>query len=307
MNIIIFTRRRGNATQIDLKSPSVVVGVALAVIAVLATVFYAGFVTAIQSGMLQPDEQILVWNAELARQQEEIDRAQHVARENLDALAKRIGQMNSHIIRLDALGRRLTNMADLDDGEFDFANPPAQGGPPPNSAVPASGTELTAMLDGLARQVSDRERQLGILENLMLNRNLSEQVYPEGRPVKSGWISSYFGKRTDPFTGRPAMHKGLDFAGREGSEVVAVAAGVVIWSGERYGFGRLVEINHGNGYVTRYAHNRDNLVAVGEAVKKGHIIARMGATGRATGPNLHFEVLHHGKVVNPLRYIPNSN
>ncbi len=307
MNIIIFTRRRGNATQIDLKRPSVVVGVALAVIAVLATVFYAGFVTAIQSGMLQPDEQILVWNAELARQQEEIDRAQQVARENLDALAKRIGQMNSHIIRLDALGRRLTNMADLDDGEFDFANPPAQGGPPPNNAVPASGTELTAMLDGLAQRVSDRERQLGILENLMLNRNLSEQVYPEGRPVKSGWISSYFGKRTDPFTGRPAMHKGLDFAGREGSEVVAVAAGVVIWSGERYGFGRLVEINHGNGYVTRYAHNRDNLVAVGEAVKKGHIIARMGATGRATGPNLHFEVLHHGKVVNPLRYIPNSN
>ena len=186
MNIIIFTRRRGNATQIDLKRPSVVVGVALAVIAVL-------------------DEQILVWNAELARQQEEIDRAQHVARENLDALAKRIGQMNSHIIRLDALGRRLTNMADLDDGEFDFANPPAQGGPPPNNAVPASGTELTAMLDGLAQQVSDRERQLGILENLMLNRNLSEQVYPEGRPVKSGWISSYFGKRTDPFTGRRGM------------------------------------------------------------------------------------------------------
>ena len=307
MNIIILTRRRGNATQIDLKRPSVVVGVALAVISVLATVFYAGFVTAIQSGMLQPDEQILAWNAQLARQQEEIDLAQLVARENLDALAKRIGQMNSHIIRLDAMGRRLTNMADLDDGEFDFANPPAQGGPPPTNAMAASGTELTAMLDSLAQQVSDRERQLGILENLMLNRNLSEQVYPEGRPVKSGWISSYFGKRTDPFTGRPAMHKGLDFAGREGSEVVAVAAGVVIWSGERYGFGRLVEINHGNGYVTRYAHNRDNLVAVGEAVKKGHIIARMGATGRATGPNLHFEVLHHGRVVNPLRYIPNSN
>jgi len=132
---------------------------------------------------------------------------------------------------------------------------------------------------------------------------LRDEVHPEGRPVHSGYISSMFGNRTDPFTGRAAFHKGVDFAGREGSEVVAVASGVVIWSGDRYGYGQMVEINHGNGYVTRYAHNSDNLVAVGDTVKRGEVIAVMGSTGRATGPNLHFEVLHNGRVVNPLSYV----
>ena len=121
--------------------------------------------------------------------------------------------------------------------------------------------------------------------------------------MTAGYVSSRFGHRTDPFTGRRAFHKGVDFAGRAGADVVAVASGVVIWSGPRYGYGELVEINHGNGYVTRYAHNADNLVVIGETVKRGQVVARMGDTGRATGPNLHFEVLHNGKAVDPLTYI----
>jgi murein DD-endopeptidase MepM/ murein hydrolase activator NlpD len=136
-----------------------------------------------------------------------------------------------------------------------------------------------------------------------LNRKLRDEVRPEGRPVTAGYVSSHFGSRTDPFTGRRAFHKGVDFAGREGAEVVAVASGVVIWSGERYGYGQLVEVNHGNGYVTRYAHNVDNLVAVGDTVRRGQVIARMGGTGRATGPNLHFEVLLNDKPVDPLTYV----
>ena len=119
----------------------------------------------------------------------------------------------------------------------------------------------------------------------------------------SGYVSSSFGNRTDPFTGRAAFHKGIDFAGRAGTEVMAVASGVVIWSGDRYGYGEMVEINHGNGYVTRYAHNSENLVVVGDTVKRGEVIASMGNTGRATGPNLHFEVLRNGRVVDPLTYI----
>ena len=167
--------------------------------------------------------------------------------------------------------------------------------------------DLGAMVDNLDEQLQDRQQQLGVLENLLLNRNLSKQVHPEGRPVRSGWVSSYFGKRTDPFTGRPAWHKGLDFAGRDGSDVVAVAAGVVTWSRERYGYGQMVEINHGNGYVTRYAHNQANLVAVGDKIEKGQTIAKMGSTGRATGPNLHFEVLLNSRVVNPLQYIQETH
>jgi murein DD-endopeptidase MepM/ murein hydrolase activator NlpD len=158
-------------------------------------------------------------------------------------------------------------------------------------------------MDELGSQLDDRELKLNVLEDFLLNRKLRGEVHPEGRPVTSGYISSHFGNRTDPFTGRAAFHKGVDFAGREGAEVVAVASGVVIWSGDRYGYGQMVEINHGNGYVTRYAHNAENLVAVGDTVKRGETVAVMGSTGRATGPNLHFEVLHNGRVVNPLSYV----
>ena len=149
----------------------------------------------------------------------------------------------------------------------------------------------------------NREAQLNVLESVLLNQNLSARVYPQGRPVKAGWMSSYFGRRTDPFTGKPANHKGVDFAGQEGDEIIAVADGVVTWSADRYGFGKLVEINHGNGYSTRYANNAENLVKVGEEVKKGQTVALMGDTGRATGPNLHFEVLRNGQRVNPVTYI----
>ena len=213
--------------------------------------------------------------------------------------------MNARVIRLDALGRRLTQMADLQDGEFDFDSPPSLGGPEEPLAI-ADSLQIPNLLhafDSLNEQVADRQQKLDILEDFLLNRKLRQEVEPEGRPVTQGYISSFFGKRSDPFTGRPAFHKGVDFAGKQGAEVVAVASGVVIWSGSRYGYGQLVEVNHGNGYVTRYAHNEDNLVAVGDTVKKGQVIARMGATGRATGPNLHFEVLRNGKVVNPLTYI----
>ena len=216
--------------------------------------------------------------------------------------------MNARIIRLDALGRRLTDMADLEDGEFDFDSEPALGGPEEpmptgsNVAVP----ELVESMATLNEQLDNREAQLGVLESMLAGQNLNDRVYPQGRPVGSGWISSYFGKRTDPFTGKPANHTGIDFAGKFGDPVTAVADGVVTWSADRYGYGVLVEINHGNGYSTRYAHNSENLVAVGDEVKKGQVVARMGETGRATGPNLHFEVLKNGRRVNPVNFIRDS-
>ena len=126
---------------------------------------------------------------------------------------------------------------------------------------------------------------------------------PAGRPIPTGWLSSYFGNRTDPMTGRKAFHSGMDFAGRPGSDIIAVASGVVVWSGRRHGYGHMVEIDHGNGYTTIYAHNKRNLVRVGDRVRKGDVIALMGASGRATGTHVHFEVLRHGKPVNPLDYV----
>ncbi len=308
MHMIFLAKRRGNVRQFDLAQPRIAAVVGLIVVTVLAGVFFGGIMFARQLQIEQPDERVVRWEKELYRQRDQIDQLRQISRENLDALAVRLGQMNAHVIRLDALGRRLTKMGDLDDGEFDFESPPARGGAEPSYDGATVGMpDLGAMVDNLDEQLQDRQQQLGVLENLLLNRNLSKQVHPEGRPVRSGWVSSYFGKRTDPFTGRPAWHKGLDFAGRDGSDVVAVAAGVVTWSRERYGYGQMVEINHGNGYVTRYAHNQANLVAVGDKIEKGQTIAKMGSTGRATGPNLHFEVLLNSRVVNPLQYIQETH
>jgi murein DD-endopeptidase MepM/ murein hydrolase activator NlpD len=276
---------------------------------VSAGAFYGGITAARAFGISNPQAQVSTWREELAQQQAVVDGTRRTLQQNLDALALRIGQLNAHVVRLDALGTRLTQMAGLKDGEFDFTSAPSLGGP----EEPLSATEamqingVVGALEVLDEQLADRDRQLTVLEDLLLNRKLRDEVRPEGRPVTSGYVSSQFGSRTDPFTGRRAFHKGVDFAGREGAEVVAVASGVVIWSGERYGYGQLVEINHGNGYVTRYAHNVDNLVAVGDTVRRGQVIARMGDTGRATGPNLHFEVLLNDKPVNPLTYVQSAD
>ena len=305
MQLILLSKDRGHLGHVRLTSGRVWLGVAAVTLLVSAGAFYGGITAARLFGISNPQAQVATWREELAQQQGIVDGTRRTLQQNLDALALRIGQMNAHVVRLDALGTRLTQMAGLKDGEFDFTSAPSLGGP----EEPLAATEgmqingVVGALDVLDDHLADRDRQLTVLEDLLLNRKLRDEVRPEGRPVTSGYVSSQFGSRTDPFTGRRAFHKGVDFAGREGAEVVAVASGVVIWSGERYGYGQLVEVNHGNGYVTRYAHNVDNLVAVGDTVRRGQVIARMGDTGRATGPNLHFEVLLNDEPVNPLTYV----
>lgn len=305
MQLIILCKDRGHLGQIRLTSKRVWLAAASMAIALGAGAFYGGMHTASLFGFTDPEAQVAAWRADLEAQQATLEQTRRSLQQNIDALALRLGQMNAHVIRLDALGTRLTQMAGLNDGEFDFSSPPALGGP---EEVLGDGQQLRiggvmASIDALAEQLADRSRQLNVLEDFLLNRKLADEVHPEGRPVQAGYISSSFGHRNDPFTGRRAFHKGIDFAGREGSDVIAVASGVVVWSGKRQGYGNLVEVNHGNGYATRYAHNADNLVAVGDTVKRGQIIARMGGTGRATGPNLHFEVLHNGRAVDPLTYV----
>jgi murein DD-endopeptidase MepM/ murein hydrolase activator NlpD len=195
-------------------------------------------------------------------------------------------------------------MADIDSREFNFDHDPPSGGPEgAGEGVSAQVPDLSAMIAQLQQRVDLRESQLTALENVILARELKQEIHPEGRPVLSGFISSYFGERADPFDGLEAFHKGVDFAGSAGSKVVAVGAGVVTWAGERTGYGKLVEINHGDGYLTRYAHNERMLVSVGQTVKRGEPVALMGSTGRSTGPHVHFEVLRNGRQVDPLTYI----
>ncbi len=220
---------------------------------------------------------------------------------NLDALTARIGKMQANVIRLNALGERLVKVAKLDAKEFDFRDPPAYGGPV-EQEMPVA-IDFGKVINDLNNQLASRESQLEILEDILMNRQLHKQTTPSGRPILKGWTSSYFGKRIDPFTGKLAMHKGMDFAGKEGSTVIAAAEGVVTWAGHRSGYGNLVEINHGNGYSTRYGHNEKILVKVGDIVKKGQTISLMGSTGRSTGPHVHFEVLKNEQQINPARFV----
>lgn len=303
MNVIVFSKRLGKARQFELNRPLAMTATLAIVCTVLTGVLFLGVQLGRGGFGADPIEQVGHWGATLEEQRQQVISARRDLQQRLDAIATRVGQMNAHVIRLDALGRRLTEMANLDKGEFNFDTPPAVGGPEGLVEGAVGSTDLTAMLDDLTRQIKDRERQLSVLESMISTRNLSRQIVPGGRPVTQGWISSYFGHRADPFTGRKAFHRGVDFAGPAGSQVVAVASGVVTYTKERFGYGKTVEINHGNGYVTRYAHNQRVLVKVGETVQKGQPIALIGSTGRSTGPHLHFEVLKQGRAVDPMTFV----
>jgi len=240
---------------------------------------------------------------------EEIENAKVQVDQELAALTVKIASLQARIMRLDALGERVVQIADLDKGEFDFSRDPAVGGPMQGASVDESATatpaaaEIYKQLNDLDSLVEDRTQQLSVLDRQIMALDLRSEAYVRGRPVKWGWLSSGFGYRTDPFNGSRAWHSGVDFAGKEGGDVIAVAGGVVTAAGKHHGYGNMVEINHGDGIVTRYAHNQHNLVAIGDVVKKGEAIALMGSTGRSTGPHVHFEVLQHGKAIDPERYI----
>ena len=304
MQVLVVRRDHNGVRQINLAAAlPVLMGMSVAALLVGGG-FYAGQVTSERSATGADLAEVRALQAALAQDQAHVARLEQETEDTLDALAIRLGRMNAHVIRLDALGQRLTEMAELQDGEFDFDSTPPIGGPlEPETLSGGSVAEINQSIDALSGQLANREKQLGVLESMLMSRNLTERTLPEGRPVSSGWLSSYYGKRTDPFTGKPAWHKGVDFAGKEGDEITAVAAGVVTYSGERFGYGQMVEIDHGKGYVTRYAHNSDNAVAVGDEVARGQIIASMGRSGRATGPNLHFEVLYRGRPVDPIKFI----
>jgi murein DD-endopeptidase MepM/ murein hydrolase activator NlpD len=276
----------------------------VAVLAILGASLGAGIALGEHSERRLDTHEVSRWGRILATQKAEIASLKQRLHERTDALAIRLAKLDAHIVRIDELGKRLTAMAHIDRREFDFDEEPPVGGPEGDDVGPSPQLpDLNDSIDQLEHRIDLRDAQLAALENVLLSRNLNAAVHPEGRPILHGFISSYFGDRDDPFTGRDEFHKGVDFAGPAGEAVVAVAAGVVTWAGKRSGYGNLVEINHGKGYVTRYGHNEKVLVKVGETVHRGQVIALLGSTGRSTGPHVHFEVLHDGRAVNPLKFV----
>ena len=225
--------------------------------------------------------------------------------EEVTTLTAKLAALQSQVLRLNALGNRLAADAKIPDKEFNFSQAPASGGPSSEVVSVSDKTldELFIEINQFENKINYEEKQLQMLESVSFGHHIQNNGYLSGRPITKGWLSSYYGIRNDPFSGKPTLHKGVDFAGEENSPVIATAAGVVTWAGKRFGYGQLVEINHGEGLKTRYGHNKDVLVNVGDVVSKGQDIARMGSTGRSTGPHVHYEILKNNKQINPIKFV----
>jgi len=288
--------------QFDLTQPKTIMVAAAGILLVAGALFAAG----LQIGRIVagPLDRAAVAR-EIDQQRHDLETVRSQMQGRVDALAARVGTLNAHLIRLDAIGRRVTDLAGLDRGEFDFDQPPPAGGPDGQEFQGGSAEvpDLTVALDTLEEQLADRQRQLSVLESLMSTRSLGERILPGGWPIIGGWISSHFGYRSDPFTGRGAFHAGVDFAAPAGSKVISTGPGTVSYSGYKNGYGYVVEITHPTGYLTRYGHNSRNLVREGQTVQKGDAIAIIGSTGRSTGTHVHFEVERNGNTLNPMKYL----
>ncbi len=224
----------------------------------------------------------------------------------LDVFSGWVGAMHAELLRLNALGGRLVKMAELDPAEFDFESPVPVGAPTDIRVTKEIGlSELVRDIIDLPSLVDDRKRKLKQLEQVIMEKGLKKHAIPSGWPVlpESGYITSRFGYRMHPILHKVHLHSGIDFAGKPGEPIRATADGFVTFSGERSGYGYVVEIRHMDGLETCYAHNRENLVEEDMWVKKGQIIAKLGSSGRSTGPHVHYEVREHGKAVNPSRYL----
>lgn len=254
------------------------------------------------------DNSIVQMQNQIELQREEVDAGRQQLDSSLSGMTLKLAKMRSRLVRLDALGEQLTQIASLEDGEFDFSSTPGLGGPIQTPLIEIANhaeieEKVSTMFAKFDDSISSRESQLQILQSMLSDKKLKSERMVAGRPVKKGWLSSEYGMRIDPFHGKQQWHAGIDFAGRDGDDVIAVASGIVTWSGDRNGYGKMVEISHSDGYITRYAHNQENIANLGAIVQKGDVVAQMGSSGRSTGPHVHFEVFKNGRTVDPASYI----
>ena len=240
----------------------------------------------------------------LSVQQEEHQKTQSYLRDSLNAMAIRMGQMQAQLLRLDSVGERLAELSGIKPQEFLFKQSPGQGGV--LSTLPSQDmtfVEFNNKIQELSRILDDRADKFGALDSVLMQDRLKKKMLPSIMPVSTRWYSSGFGVRIDPFTGRSVFHEGVDFTAATGTSIVAAAGGVVVYSDYHPEYGNMIDVDHGNDLVSRYAHASKRLVKLGQVVVRGQKIAEVGSTGRSTGPHLHFEVRHRGLPQNPSRFL----
>jgi len=292
MQIILIHPRKAGAVHLSRRSAFASIGAALLVVAALSV---GGTWLAARQGLLPGASASAASVADT-----------RVTRENLNLMAARIGEMQAQMVRLDALGARVSGLAGVSPREFDFKAQPGRGGPEGAFSRSMSMPEIQSELERLTRSADQRNDYLSVLESTLMDRQIHAKMMPTVRPVAVGYDSSGFGARIDPFTGRRTQHDGVDFVAPVGTPIVAAAGGVVVASEYRSDYGNMVDIDHGNGLKTRYAHASKVFVKIGDIVKAGERIALIGRTGRATGPHLHFEVHVNDVPQNPVGFLENA-
>ncbi|RUL76668.1 M23 family metallopeptidase [Dyella choica] len=308
MQIILVSRAGKVPKTLDLTNSRLrwrVCAMGAAIVLALASIG-AGVALAVASPRNRALAEIDTLHRQVKMQDRQLGELREDAHRQLDALAIKLGQLQAQATRINALGERLVAVGKLDGNEFNFDQPPPVGGVEvtDGSSAYALPQTLDVGIDQLATQFETQQAQLSAMQSLLLNARIDSNLKPTGMPAE-GYISSYFGVRADPFDGLAARHTGLDIAVPYGSPVHTVAEGMVTYAGVRNGYGNVVEIDHGNGYMTRYAHNSKLLVHPGQHVRVGDEIAAAGSSGRSTGSHVHFEVWYGGRVLNPLAYVKN--
>ena len=240
---------------------------------------------------------------DIAKYEKEINLIKIENKNKMDFFSKKLITISAQMETINALGNKIAKIAKIDKKDFNFTRPKYIGGKNKVSIEFEYDSNFDLYLDDILFELSKKEDELNYTSKIINNLEMKEQFFPAGFPSEKGYISSKYGDRINPISKKKHFHKGVDIAYKLETDIIALAAGKVIFSGKKYGYGNLVIIDHLNGYTTKYAHNNRNLVKKGDVIKKGHIIAKMGSTGHSTGPHIHLEVLKNNKNINPNKFI----
>ena len=297
---LLLINKNGEPVQISLPSWKIRL-VIVAVVALCSGLIASGFM--LRQSSIVDAAVIENWRMKIQEQDAVVEELQTDSVARRQAVGRQIADMQARLWRMEALASYMHESSGLPQDEFDFDAQVSQGGPINPEAKVLNVQNLDSKLANLSERLKQRETELSILDQVLMGVYTQKGAMPAGAPIVKGWMSSPFGERVDPISGKKAWHEGMDFAGANGSDVVAVANGIVVFSGRRDGYGLMVEISHGENLRTRYGHHQELLVQAGQSVKRGDVIGLMGSSGRSTGPHVHFEVLKSGKPVNPARYV----